>query len=69
MKDEKKRLWEHEAETLQELYDSLPYDLRVRQPKPKGYNKPDMEIPKGRKPRNRKQKWEKGKVHNEKTKR
>ena len=67
MDDKGKRLWEYEAETLQALYDSLPENLRVRQQKPKGYNKPDMEIPKGRKPRNRQKKWKQGKINNEKT--
>ena len=63
-KEIKKRLWEDEAEMLQDYYDALPDDLKVKVGKPKGYHAPDMDFPrKNRKPRNRKAKWQKGKIN------
>ena len=59
--EKNERLWEKEAEMLQDMYDSMPQDMRVRYPKPKGYHKPDMDFPrKGIKPRHRQKRWKKG---------
>lgn len=49
-----KKMTKEEIEAITEIYDSIDEETRIRIPKPKGYRKPDMEIPKWRKPRRRK---------------
>ena len=59
---EERKMSRDEIEAITLLYDNMSYDERIRTPKPKGYRQPDMDFPrKGRKPRNRKQNYERRK--------